>query len=468
MTARMTNGLLDSNISDDEDQGRSQSRRFAPVTRSISTEARAIVSGAGFGSTPRQLRMCDFGCPLPRPGHLLRGDNGLRQQVLFDTLRAFEEASPTARYHVLAQQNRLRWKAAAMRARPPASPVAASAAGVPCRVVVLPGDWGVVTLQMTRKYGATFACLNMANAFGPGGGYTDGMVAQEENMFRRTDCHFAIEPEDMDESRCQYVAEDTELLSAVGGRVYLDVERPRVCIRGAEDRTRADLGYAWLEQDQVCVELGVANERVGGRVWVGAGRGGGRGRGGEGWTEGRGEGEGGRGCRSGSGSAGVGLRFFPPKAAPSPLPLFALRVLTRPPLLPTICLLAPQYYRPNPPLASPFSRLRVFRPSRPQIFPFYELRAAAVDLRDGSPFDTRETALRIGAQLDTLIERGAHPTLFYPSSLSSAPWLSRAEPHPLTGKTDTVSNTCPLYPLPPDTPFSSLFRRRSPSYCLRI
>lgn len=244
------NGLLDPDISDDE-ADRYKFPRPALVTRSIASEALAIVSGAGFGCTARQLRMCDFGCPLPRPGQLLPGDNGVRQQVLLDTLRAFEEASPTARFHVLAQQNRLRWKAAARCARPQASPKEASAAGVPCQVVVLPGDWGVVTLQMTRKYGATFACLNMANAYGPGGGYTDGMVAQEENMFRRTDCHFALEPGDMNESRCAYVPEHTDLLNATDGRVYLDVERPRVCIRGAEDRTRSDLGYAWLDQDQV-------------------------------------------------------------------------------------------------------------------------------------------------------------------------------------------------------------------------
>ena len=49
-----------------------------------------------------------------------------------------------------------------------------------------------MTLELTRRYGTLFASLNMANAYGPGGGYTHGMVAQEENMFRRTDCH--VEP----------------------------------------------------------------------------------------------------------------------------------------------------------------------------------------------------------------------------------------------------------------------------------
>ena len=36
-----------------------------------------------------------------------------------------------------------------------------------------------------------------------------------------------------------------------GGVVYLDTQRPRVCIRGPEDRSRTDLGYLWLRDDQV-------------------------------------------------------------------------------------------------------------------------------------------------------------------------------------------------------------------------
>ena len=30
------------------------------------------------------------------------------------------------------------------------------------------------------RFGTAFAVLNMANAYGPGGGYMDGMAAQEE------------------------------------------------------------------------------------------------------------------------------------------------------------------------------------------------------------------------------------------------------------------------------------------------
>ena len=41
-----------------------------------------------------------------------------------------------------------------------------------------------------------------------------------------------------------------------------------------------------------------------------------------------------------------------------------------------------------------------------QIFPFYELRAAAVDLRSGEAYNHEETRKRVAAQLDTLIEAG--------------------------------------------------------------
>ena len=105
-------------------------------------------------------------------------------------------------------------------------------------------------------------------------------------MFRRTACHFSINEDEYDSIADRYLPEMTRLLSAHDGVVYLDKHRPRVCIRGPEDRSSADLGYEWLSDQQV--------------------------------------------------------------------------------------------------------------------FPFFELRAAAQDLRDGSAFDPREARRRIAAQLDTL------------------------------------------------------------------
>lgn len=96
-----------------------------------------------------------------------------------------------------------------------------------------------------------FAVLNMANAFVPGGAYVEGAIAMEENLFRRTDCHFRVTHEEYDEGADRYRPETTMLLSGRNGAVYLDTETPRVCIRGPEDRSRADLGYRWLADDEV-------------------------------------------------------------------------------------------------------------------------------------------------------------------------------------------------------------------------
>lgn len=162
-----------------------------------------------------------------------------RRAVLRETLDRFATADPPNRYHLLAQQNLQRWYDA--RDVPPASH----------RVHVIEGDWGEVTHALTRVHGRCFAVLNMANAYVPGGAYVEGAAAQEENMFRRTDCHFRVGPAEYDARLDRYRPEMTALLEAQQGRVYLDTTYPRVCIRGPEDRTRADLGYAWLPDDEV-------------------------------------------------------------------------------------------------------------------------------------------------------------------------------------------------------------------------
>jgi hypothetical protein len=229
----------------------------------------------------KPLKAAYFGCTLPRSDKIHGGEEGKRQLILLDTLKRFEEASADDfRYHRLAFDNLARWSADVKKS--PGN----------CVVMVLPGDWGNVTHDLTKKYGVCFASLNMANAYGPGGGYTDGMIAQEENMFRRTDCHFALVRKTFMKSDGSesYTDEHSDLLNGVHGRVYLDIENPRICIRGQEDKKALDLGYKLLADEEV--------------------------------------------------------------------------------------------------------------------FPFYELRAAAVDLRSGEPYDHKETCKRVAAQLETLIEAG--------------------------------------------------------------
>lgn len=166
-------------------------------------------------------------------------DSARRREVLRETLAAFERANPPDRYHRLAEQNLNRWRNGCV------SPVSR------LRVEVHSGDWGEVTRSLTAAYGECFAVLNMANANVPGGAYVEGAVAQEENMFRRTDCHFRIGKDEYDVHADRYLPAMIRLLSAQDCTVYLDTHHPRVCIRGPEDRSRTDLGYPWLSDDQV-------------------------------------------------------------------------------------------------------------------------------------------------------------------------------------------------------------------------
>ena len=119
------------------------------------------------------------------------------------------------------------------------------------KVRVLAADWGEAALSMTVAHGACCAVLNMANAHVPGGAYVEGAASQEENLMRRTDTHFHLLDEHMDPSRSRYRPEMTALLSAASGRVYLDAVYPRVCLRGPEVGSRADLGYRWLESHEL-------------------------------------------------------------------------------------------------------------------------------------------------------------------------------------------------------------------------
>lgn len=162
-----------------------------------------------------------------------------RRQILRETIAAFEGHPGRAHYALAAARNLRRWSTR----KPPRRP--------PFELRVIPGDWGDVTGALTREFGETFAALNMANAYAPGGAYVEGAVAQEENMFRRTDCHFAIDAGHIDLRTEQYLPEMRSLLSAEDGRVYLDVESPRLCIRGSEDSSADDLGYPFLADDRV-------------------------------------------------------------------------------------------------------------------------------------------------------------------------------------------------------------------------
>ena len=166
-------------------------------------------------------------------------ESARRQQVLAETLRVFQQANPPDHFHQLARENHGRWAGKAEDS--PAS----------VDVQIHAGDWGEVTLDLSQRYGKIFAVLNMANAYVPGGGYIEGAASQEENLFRRSDCHFYIGDDEYDREADRYRPHMTELISGASGRVYLDTRHPRVCIRGAEETEQPNLGYRWLEEKEV-------------------------------------------------------------------------------------------------------------------------------------------------------------------------------------------------------------------------
>ena len=75
-------------------------------------------------------------------------------------------------------------------------------------------------------------------------------------MFRRTDCHFALDENELipySESNLgepRYKAETTRILNAAHGRVILDTEQTRVCVRGPELLGQPGDGYAWLKKEE--------------------------------------------------------------------------------------------------------------------------------------------------------------------------------------------------------------------------
>ena len=162
-----------------------------------------------------------------------------RRKVLRETLNVFNNVAPSDYCQNKAMENLSSW----LRKRNCVDPEK--------KVQVIEGDWGDITLEFTKTYGECFAVLNMANAYVPGGGYIEGMSAQEENMYRRTDCHFYITEKEYNRPMNQYKLFMTELISAKKGIVYLDRDNPRICIRGSEDKTRDDLGYEWLKEDEI-------------------------------------------------------------------------------------------------------------------------------------------------------------------------------------------------------------------------
>jgi uncharacterized protein (TIGR02452 family) len=105
-----------------------------------------------------------------------------------------------------------------------------------CELLLFNQDWGTTTQQLSSKYQTIFAVLNMANPYVPGGGYLHGCAAQEENMFRRSDCYLSIK-----HYNGEYDLATTRLLCAQDDLVYFD-HNPRICFRDSESSN-----YSWIK-----------------------------------------------------------------------------------------------------------------------------------------------------------------------------------------------------------------------------
>ena len=153
---------------------------------------------------------------------------GKRRIILQQTLMCFENAGTQMREKAMSNLRRWSQREGVLTSMD--------------RVAVFNSDWGVVASTLTKQFGVQFAVLNMANADLPGGGYVEGAAAQEENMFRRSDCHFAIDSGMLEGRARRYLPRWADLISAEGGEVYMD-KKPRICVRGPEHPSRKDLGY---------------------------------------------------------------------------------------------------------------------------------------------------------------------------------------------------------------------------------
>ena len=213
------------------------------------TQQSSTVRGATpelLSETSEPLNKANFGVGLDpelRPGDD-ETEYTQRKDILRDTLTLFSRNM--SKYKEFARKNLERWSKNQTKTKPS-----------PCILTVSESDWGTKALEVTRLYGTIFACLNMANSTNPGGAYTAGVAAQEENMFRRTDCHFSLtHPNIIDEVYRNYTEEMTELIEGIYGEVYLDTEAPRICIKGAEMYTKKGgiitiSGYDMLKDEEI-------------------------------------------------------------------------------------------------------------------------------------------------------------------------------------------------------------------------
>jgi len=128
---------------------------------------------------------------------LITAEKAKRVAIFDDTLRFFTQHS-VARMRSVSETNFARWEAKAKDRRQHMPPGANNKWGIYCEET----DGLRVASLLTQLYGQKVAVLNFANANCFGGGVRGGAGAQEENMFRRTDCYYSRKPNETGLTTC--------------------------------------------------------------------------------------------------------------------------------------------------------------------------------------------------------------------------------------------------------------------------
>ena len=165
--------------------------------------------------------------------------NEKRKSVLKATVMLLDDSRQLERLHHLARENHARWALAAQSNRKSSV------------VSVVSGDWGDVVAKASKETGHIYAALNMAHNRVPGGGVLDGMPAQEENMFRRTDCY--RDHIGHTKTEAGYEIYTDEMSTTVDSAYF--ARSPRVCIKGPETQDAtgkmAGDGYQALKDSEL-------------------------------------------------------------------------------------------------------------------------------------------------------------------------------------------------------------------------
>ena len=125
-----------------------------------------------------------------------------------------------------------------------------------CQVKVMSGDSLDTARAMAERTGQIPGVLNMANAYTPGGGWPEGMPAQEEDIWARSTAPVQVKTEELDRDG-HYTKATSDLINGRYGRVDLDME-PRVAFMDSKHqgygRSMDDGVFAFFELRSAAID----------------------------------------------------------------------------------------------------------------------------------------------------------------------------------------------------------------------